>query len=171
VSEYFGEFGTQAAHIGGRVGEALASLLSTAVIIFTLVAAVGAIGGAKVIHADQATSLALFSGKAATAADTAIIKQITTCGKVSGTVLAVQWSGPPLRVTSDTLGTNKSLSAPGPGGQSEASCLASDAANLKAGPTAQSCPSVALQSGGSSTANTRAFVEQYVACESVVGAS
>jgi hypothetical protein len=170
---YGTQFGTGVVgQVAGQVAKArkgIIALASIAMILGFLVVIGGAIGGARVIHASQATELSLFSGKAATAADKAIIGQVTTCGRETGTIESVTWSGPPLRVTGDKLGTNPSLQVPNASGQSEATCLA--AQDLAKGATAQQCPSVALGSGGSLTADARSFTETYVSCMSAVGAS
>lgn len=150
-----------------KTGRSVVSVaVSVAVVVITVVAAIGLFGGARVIPGSQATSLSLFSGKAATQADKTIISQITTCGKESGTILNIQWSGPPLRVSSVVTGENASLSAPGKTGPSEVSCLA--ALYLAKGATAQSCPGIAVGSGGAATADARSFVAQFVSCESAV---
>lgn len=164
-----GDLGNQVLDQVQKGRKLLVGLITAAMLVVILAVLVGAAGATTVIHGDQATQLGLFSGKAATAADKQLINEVTTCGKITGTILAVQWSGPPLRVSGDKLGTNPSLTTPNASGQSEVSCLA--AANLKLGATAQAQPAIAAHSGGSATSQARSFTEQYVSLMSSVGAS
>lgn len=139
----------------------VAFTVTAAALLVVIAAAIGSIGGARVIHANQATSLSLFSGKAAITADKSIIASVDACGKQTHTITSVRWTGPPIRVTGTIFGSGTM--------QAESSCLAGY--YLKFGPTAQACPAVAQSSAGSSAADAPAYVEQFLSCESAVGGS
>ena len=161
--------GSVTGFVTGQVAKVKRPLIALFTILpglLVLAAAVGILGAAKVIPASQATSLSLFSGKAATAADTAIVKQVTDCGKTTGTITAVTWTGPPVRVTGVT---RLALRAPGATVSSLSSCLAG--ANLANGPTAQNCGAVAQTSGGATADKALPYVLEYMSCMTTVGAS
>ena len=138
--------GSVTGFVTGQVAKVKRPLIALFTILpglLVLAAAVGILGAAKVIPASQATSLSLFSGKAATAADTAIVKQVTDCGKTTGTITAVTWTP---RRCGHRRHPGPALRAPGATVSSLSSCLAG--ANLANGPTAQNCGAVAQTSGG-----------------------
>lgn len=168
MTEYFGEFGQQVKASATKAQRVLVALVGFVMVAGVLVAGYGLASATHIVKPDQATALGLFHGKAAGHATTLILNQVTDCGAQTGTILSLSVLGPPLKVTSDKLGSNPSLTAPGPGGLSEVQCLA--AKNLN-NANAQTCAALALTGGGSATVEAKSFAEAYDACMSAYGAS
>lgn len=139
-----------------------AAVLAAAVIVVFGVVVYAAVAGGKDYHAGQATTTALFTGKAAVGQQQNTVRAVISCGKTTRTITHLSYSTPPFQVTAVTDGP--ALQGANATTAALARCLVSKL--VVQGPSVALCPQQAAQAAGAGAASAPALVTDTVTCVS-----